>query len=86
MLQYVVYVDGGFIDVGKMVMYFSRLNSLGIFHLCAKTNWTKNMHTIIAIVRSLKALQFIAWLTDNKNKRWLYDNNNNQDLENEKLY
>ena len=44
------------------------------------------MHTIIAIVRSLNALQFIAWLTDNKNKRWLYDNNNNQDLENEKLY
>ena len=38
----------------------SRLNSLVILHPCAKTNEPKNIHTKIAIMRSLEAAQFIG--------------------------
>ena len=47
----------------------SRLNSLGIFHPCAKTNEPKNINTKIAIMRSLKAAQFSDRLTDNRDKK-----------------
>ena len=47
-----------------------------------KTNEPKNLNTKIAILRSLDAAQFIGRLTDNRDKRW-FNNNNNQGLENE---